>query len=65
MPKKPKAANLKNDLQGCKKNLACQQAFEDAFVADGGKVFVQPDGGKVFTDPDGGKVFVQPDGTVT
>jgi hypothetical protein len=65
MPKKPTAADLSSSLKGCKKDLACQKAFEDSFVADGGKVFVQPNGGKVFTDPNGGKVFIDPNGNVS
>jgi hypothetical protein len=57
VPNKHTVADLDKCIKSCKDDLVCVKACEDAFLADGGKVFGQ-DGGKVFTDRDGGKVFV-------
>jgi hypothetical protein len=57
---------LSKCLSACNGAAACVTACEQAFVKEGGKVFVKPDGGKVFTFPgaagtvnvtQGGKVF--------
>ena len=54
--------SLTQCMNACDGDQACVKACEDSFVAQGGKVFIDPQGGKVFTDPQGGKVFADPQG---
>jgi hypothetical protein len=51
-------------IKDCNGAAACEQACEDAFVAEGGTIAVPAEGGKVFTGGEGGKVFITTGGKV-
>ena len=55
---------LTKGIKACKGDPACAKTVEDAFVAEGGKVFSVEEGGKVFSHSDGGKVFITKGGKV-
>jgi len=63
MPKQT-VDSLTECIKACKKDEACVKDCEDAFEADGGKVFIVEEGGKVFTDSEGGKVMITKGGKV-
>ena len=59
-----KVDTLTSCIKACKDDKACVKGCEDAFVAEGGKVFIVEEGGKVFSHGEGGKVFITKGGKV-
>jgi hypothetical protein len=64
MPNDHSVDKLSKCIRECGADEVCVTSCENAFVADGGKVFNPGEEGKVFVDAKGGKVFVTKGGKV-